>query len=785
MFRRILFFCVLSTGFLDYSYSNDWGTYGYEEYPLSSNSSGGIGLIENPTARFSDDGQLSFGISTTKPFNRIYAKIQFFPWLESSVRYTENTSVPYNPGSKQTWKDKGIDLKIRLFKERNYLPQMALGLLDFGGTGGYAGEYLVASKRVKNIDYTLGIGWGRFDGNMTINNPFKHLNESYAIRGGNKSTGLGGTLGLNRLFTGEKAGIFGGIEYYTHIPNLSMKLEYDADDYDRELGKKLLYHEESEVFKVDSKINLGINYRINIFDRDKLDLQLAFERGNTLYLNASLHSNLNYQGRQKYRAPKEILNKPYLQPFNELNEEWKNYLSELIIWQMGNEGLVTHNLVFQDNEMQAEISQSRFRKPIKAIDLASRILGNNSPTNIEKITVINIDQGIETLRATIPRSVLVEQVSKGPLEEQYLIFDPKQAPTTNKAIIIPNDYLYPNFYWSIRPNMTGTLQHQIKFYFWQLEALLHATYSIRQGLYLSTDIGIKIDNNFEDYTYHIPDGKLYHVRQDRRLYLTEGESGIRRLALDYVFDINSNIKSIFSAGLIEWMYGGIGGEVLYMPDNKQWALGVDAYWVKQRDFDQKFSFKDYETTTSFVNFYYNLPFYNMRFKAGVGKFLGKDNGVNIDISRRFETGAKVGAMLSLTDCDASCVGEGSFNKWIYFTLPMDLFHSSNATRNKAHYAWSPLTKDAGQRIEPGRLFNIMSNASDEIDSFQKEDVNIKKAFCKVKKSIVLNIDGMSDCEIQFSDIAIKENIQKTDRRISLKKVFSGFNTHGVISKTMH
>ena len=121
------------------------------------------------------------------------------------------------------------------------------------------------------------------------------------------------------------------------------------------------------------------------------------------------------------------------------------------------------------------------------------------------------------------------------------------------------------------------------------------------------------------------------------------------------------------------MYGGIGGEVLYMPENKHWALGIDAYWVKQREFDQKFSFQDYQTVTGFVSFYYDLPFYDMRFKGRRGKFLGKDTGVNIDLSRRFKTGARVGAMASLTNCDAACVGEGSFNKWIYFTLPMDLF----------------------------------------------------------------------------------------------------------------
>ena len=41
------------------------------------------------------------------------------------------------------------------------------------------------------------------------------------------------------------------------------------------------------------------------------------------------------------------------------------------------------------------------------------------------------------------------------------------------------------------------------------------------------------------------------------------------------------------------MYGGVGGEVLYMPDDKPWALGADIYWLKQREYDQKFSFLDF------------------------------------------------------------------------------------------------------------------------------------------------------------------------------------------------
>ena len=570
--------------------------------------------------------------------------------MEAVLRYTEGTFQPYNPGSNQTWKDKGLDVKFRLFEERDILPELAIGFLDFGGTGAYASEYIVASKRVNNWDFTLGLGWGRLGGLDHISNPLGWFSDSYKTRGG--GTRLGGTLNLSRLFTGESASFFGGIEYYTPIPKLSVKLEYDPSDYSDVIGKEKVFYQTGDIFELDSRFNIALNYQLNISQREKIDFSVGMLRGNTFYANFTAHSNLNILEKPKYKAPPEILNQPYLQPFERLDSDWQKYLSELIMWQMGNEGLVTHSLIFNGDELQVEISQGRFQKPIQAIDLASRILANNSPTNIETITVINIDQGVETLRASIPRQTLVELVANGPLEEEYVEFNLAETVNDN-AIIRDNDYLYPHFFCEIKPHMTGTLQHQVKFYFWQLEALIHTEYSLKKGLYLTADIGIDIVNNFDEYIYHIPDGQLHHVRQNRRLYLTEGESGLRRMALDYLFDINSNVTAKISAGYLEWMFGGIGGEVLYIPDDKQWALGVDAYWVKQREFDQKFSFQDYQTVTGFVSFYYNLPFYDMRFKGSVGKFLGKDTGVNIDLSRRFKTGARVGAMAAHTVCESS------------------------------------------------------------------------------------------------------------------------------------
>lgn len=692
---------------------------------VSQNAYGGIGLIQTPTARFSNDGEFAFGISTEDAYNRLYSKVQIFPWLESVLKYTEGTFEAYNVGSKQTWKDKGIDLKFRLMDESSYLPSIALGFIDMGGTGAYSSEYVVASKRLDNFDFHLGLGWGNLGGAAHINNPVNYI----LNRGGSREGyggGLGGLISLDRFFVGDKASFFGGIEYYTPIDNLTFKMEYDPSAYRRAIGKNIRFDDpESEIFSIDSRLNYSLNYQYSASPRDKIDFSLGFVRGNTVSANIAVHSNLNYTGPKKFISPKETINKPYLKPYKELTSEWKKYLSDLIIWQMGNVGFVTHKIVFNENEMQVEISQGRFLNPIDAIDLAARILANNSPTNISTITVINIDQGIETYRASMNRDDLVSSVSKGPIQADIVNFESYSPPIDGSQEVF-NDYLYPNFFWEIKPHATGTLQHQEKFYFWQLEALIQTQYSIRKGLYLLTDIGIDIVNNYDDYTYHIPDGELYHVRQDRRKYLTQGTTGLRKMMLDYLVDIDSNIKARMSLGYLEWMYGGLGGEILYMPDHKNWAIGADLYWLKQREFDQGFSFKDYQTITGFLTYYQNLPFYNMRMKISAGKFLAKDIGVNIDISRRFSTGARVGGMVSLTDCDPQCVGEGSFNKWIYFELPMDLFFTRSSTRGKAGYAWSPLTKDAGTKVENGSLYNLMVNAHDEIDPIRRKEWSFKK-----------------------------------------------------------
>ena len=67
--------------------------------------------------------------------------------------------------------DKSIDAKIRLWEESRWLPAVAVGARDIGGTGLFSSEYIVTSKRAGPFDFSLGLAWGYIGNRGDIANP--------------------------------------------------------------------------------------------------------------------------------------------------------------------------------------------------------------------------------------------------------------------------------------------------------------------------------------------------------------------------------------------------------------------------------------------------------------------------------------------------------------------------------------------------------------------------------------------------------------------------------------
>ena len=149
--------------------------YVYPNISPSYSNYGTLGLIQAPNARFFDEGTLAFSWSHNDPYIRGSILAYPFDWMEASFQYTDINNALYSTvrefSGSQSLKDKGFDIKLRLLEESQLLPQLAVGIRDFGGTSLFASEFIVASKRIKNVDLTLGMGWGVLSNN-SIENPF-------------------------------------------------------------------------------------------------------------------------------------------------------------------------------------------------------------------------------------------------------------------------------------------------------------------------------------------------------------------------------------------------------------------------------------------------------------------------------------------------------------------------------------------------------------------------------------------------------------------------------------
>lgn len=280
----LLFSTAVTAQISDYIYTNTYSSF---------SNYGTLGLVQAPNARFFEEGTLAFSWSHNDPYLRGSIIAYPFDWMEASFQYTDINNALYSNVSAfsgtQSLKDKGFDVKFRLLEESNFLPQVAIGVRDIGGTSLFASEFIVASKRIRNADFSLGMGWGVLSKN-SFENPLGKINERFYVRQERdlEATVGGGALNLNTLFTGE-SGLFGGIELFIPKSNgLRLKVELDATNYERE-GREPVVQ--------DSRINFGLVKPIS----KNLFFKLAYVRGNTVNFGFSykIHAGKQNNSRKK------------------------------------------------------------------------------------------------------------------------------------------------------------------------------------------------------------------------------------------------------------------------------------------------------------------------------------------------------------------------------------------------------------------------------------------------------------------------------------------------------
>ena len=144
---------------------------------------------------------------------------------------------------------------------------------------------------------------------------------------------------------------------------------------------------------------------------------------------------------------------------------------------------------------------------------------------------------------------------------------------------------------------------------------------------------------------------------------------------------------------------------------------MDIHRVQQRDYDMRFDLLDYETTVGHVSIYYDAGgMFDVEVNAG--RYLAGDWGATTTISRKFGTGWEVGGYATITDVPFDTFGEGSFDKAIYVSIPIDWIISSPSTV-KRRLTLRPITRDGGANLASARHLNRLIEHSQNAN-FQRE-----------------------------------------------------------------
>mgnify|MGYP001259640371 FL=1 len=627
--RNLRNFCFFSFILFNYLSADNFITNTY-------NNHGSVGLINMPTARFYDESVHGITLYDGSPDQKITLTSNPYDWFEGSFFYTNIQGKPYPGFEYQDYKDKGFNVKLRLKKE-GIFPALAIGLNDFAGTGFYSSEYIVSSYGINNLDIHFGIGWGQLSGTEnSIENPFKYINDSFKTRPV-RFEGEGGTFNPSQYFSGKKASPFFGLSYVLN-DNFLLKFERDTILVN---GPRMPYE------KRESDYSFGLDYSIN----NNFSVGASYERGGFLSLKFIYKNNPNSYEKYEYQGP-------------EIKENDDKYTK--LIKNLENNGIGVKKITETSKTIGLELTQ--FIHP--NLNLVEEIISEASKkSGINKAIITDIE--IANLKAVSEINDVFRINAKTIYERQ----------TTNRVNTVTQAKLRP-FFASREEFFKGAflIENDTEFI-------------LRENLFFNVNLKYSLADNFDDFRF--PPQYTYpaQVRSDVKQYLKNIDEGILigRAQLDFHITPKKDHHFMFTGGILEDMFSGVGFEYLNFKENNNYSFGIEIFNVRKRDYNWGFGHLNYENTLITANFFYrNYGLIPFDLKISAGEYLAGDIGSTIEFSRTFSSGVSFGAFATFTDVSTAQFGEGSFDKGIFFNIP--IFGNSIA------YTWRPLTKDPGARL---------------------------------------------------------------------------------------
>ena len=683
----------------------------YAENTLANsyNSFGQVGLINLPTANTKDEQSIYLSLVRSEYVKLGTITATPFKWLEASYFYYRPDDLLW--GSAQgLYLDKGFNVKFSYSPSNQYLPNIAIGLDDFAGTGQFTKEYIVSTYTYKNFKITGGMGWGKFvKDSGGISSPLAFISKRFEVRG-SRAVGpnRGGYPSYTSWFGGD-ATIFGGIEFsIPKIRNLSFKLESDPFDYYKFgcCGEGL----SSDSFKLRNKeanYNLGLSYQFSNFG----NIDLSYIKGDTLNLSISL----GFSSKKPIRKIKEF--KPSIVN-NNYNQPKKNEFYYDLLENLNANKLFIQTAQINESDLSITIDSEELINPIQYSSRASYVANEIAIKNNYHFK--QIDVGLIVRGAEINNiSYRVEDLSNNRLAEALL---KKRTLVSNvEPLGYKNDdfqpkLIFPIVHYSISPDLIFHTGSPERFIYYGIGAQINADIQLSRNLTIAANIGRSFKDNFDEKA-SCACSNLEPVRTEIIEYLKQSkETYVRKLQLDFIKPVYKNTYIRVSGGYLEEMFAGASTEILFKPYESNFAVSYEFNKVQKRNYSGRFELEDYKTNTKHLNVAYYEPHRNMLIKWSYGKYLAKDKGYTLDLSRRMPSGWQAGVFFTITNVSSEDFGEGSFDKGFYFKIPLSIY-KKNYSKNSNGFSLRPMTRDGGQKI------NIDNRLIDSFYGSSKSEIN--------------------------------------------------------------
>lgn len=605
----------------------------------SVTQTGMTGLNTIPSARMDSPGTIRVGLSHGDPYNHAFIGFQVAKPLYINLRQTmEVSSILKEPDLVHP----GLDVKLQLADEGRYRPAIAFGIDGALGSKRMSSEYFTLSKRIYDFDVTAGMGWGRYGSAGHIANPLSRFSSHFDQDRDFNSNDPSST---STWFTGKEIGFFGGVEYFTPIEGLSFKADFNGDSY---IGESRAFG-----FERPSPWSVGINYS----PKPWVSIGAALQGTDKIMARLSFQSDVHTWKTKSYKES-TVTN------FDEKSDN--SWLSAIFPSLKTSHAPILEDVQTNARDISGVLHLNSHEPPAMQIGRAARHLLEQADKNASTVSIIPVTNNLRGKSITFTRRDLeMAKNHRGSPEE---IWRNLSFGNNDRKIGLKEQ---PRLF-KFAPEMQLSLGEEETTHLFRASVVGETQKQWGWGFFSGSGLRLNIADNlsrlakFKTISYE-------SVRGDADLF-TQNRVNLDRAFFGFMRTPLPDFHFALTAGYLEEMYAGAGGEVLYRPFGSPFSIGADVWQLYKRDGISPLAlgFTGEAATSGFLNVNYEIPETDITAFANVGKFIGGDVGVNTGAQMTLDSGVKVKGFVRVSNSDDQDVFGSDRNVYagLQMTVPL-------------------------------------------------------------------------------------------------------------------